>query len=289
MIEATVAILVAKTLSSKTDGERLLRLLSSHLPQHLPERFGDAEPLNSKFDPRNFHSALDVWGKFNFIAERLHPRVLLQVLFWPPVSRDPRHSSIALIRFQSEQDIDIERLSAFVEEVTSTFEADYAVAHILTATELEDRLENLRHRATSWPQAPAESTVARLRRRIDKEGFASVLWSMDMAQNCTVQLRKCLQDLYWLNVFGSPYVEMFGRERLLATPGFAVKELSNSSISVRLAGVLNDTDSCWKTFKTARDKCKIHLACDAFFNPQAPADYVYRSPNFNFPLEMYKR
>ncbi len=41
-------------------------------------------------------------------------------------------------------------------------------------------------------------------------------------------------DLVWYNVFGEPYIKLFGKEKLLSTPGFMVEELSGNLIAIQL-------------------------------------------------------
>jgi hypothetical protein len=222
------------------------------------------------------------------MAWRKHPEFMLHVHFWPLLSRDPRHSSITINCFESDQLDDLGRFCEFVYRVSEIFEADYSMAHILTWAELEDRLETIRRRPAMWPQASGEQTVQRFRQRTEREGFASVLWSMDVPDINTVQLRKCLPDLYWVNVFGRPYLEMFGRENILETPACEVRELSNGAVGIRLTESLIDTTEDWGSYKLARDRCKGHLDTGAFFDATMPPRHVYQVPQFQFPKEMYK-
>lgn len=282
MIELTATVLVPERITSMGKGRTFLHLLLKHFPRHVPERFGEAEPLTERFDPGNLDSVLRAWGHFSFIAERSNPPTLVFVLFCPVVSRNPRHSSISLLRFQSDQTDDAHRVSAFVCEAAEIFGADYAVAHILTRTELEDRLAVIRQRPAVWPQASGEWSVAYLRKRAEREGFASVLSHMRDGHN-TVRLRKGIRDLSWVTVFGGPYLELFGRERVLTTPAAVVRELSNGAVALTLTEGLNDTNEAWESYKVDRDRCKAHLDSDAFLDASMPPDHVYRVPQFRFP------
>jgi hypothetical protein len=220
-------------------------------------------------------------------------------------------------------------MAVFCRQISTAFEADYAVAHILTHAELEERLEEhlrdvravpavsfqlsqsarseieksgfigltQRELATNIqgvtirPPGGSEAVAReseRMNQRIHKEGFARVLWEMTVMQHTTVKLEKCLPDLCWLTVFGRPYVEMFGRAGLLATPAHEVRELPSGSISVRLTEGLEDTPSAWQSFRQVRDRCKAHLDRDAFFDPVAPATHIYRVPQFHFPRDMHR-
>jgi len=59
-------------------------------------------------------------------------------------------------------------------------------------------------------------------------------------------------------------------------------------LTVNVTWDIPDTPEGWANFKAARDCCKRHLDCNAFFDPNAPRGHAYRVPEFRFPLEMYK-
>lgn len=282
MNELTATVLVSQPTTAFEKGQQLLGLLLKHFPRHVPERFGDSEPPKGRCGLGDVETALQAWGHFNFIADRSNPRILLHVLFWPSQSPKPKHSSISLLDFQSERADDATRVSDFVYEASEAFGADYAIAHIFTWTELEDRLETIRQRPAAWPLPPAEQSVARLRQRVEREGLAPVLWSMGAGKANTVKLQKHLPGLSWMTVFGRPYVELFGQEKILSTPATNVRELSNAGIGIELTDGLRDTREDWENFKKVRDRCQAHLDCNAFFNPAMPPGHIYRVPNFQF-------
>ena len=168
----------------------------------------------------------------------------------------------------------------FVCEASEVFDADYAVAHILTRSELDDRL------ATLTTQTRSDQGL--LRRRIEREGFEKVLWSMSMPIYSTRWLEKWMPDLPWLTIFGRPYIDMMGRERILNTPANKVKALSSGAIALQLTEGLEDNPTDWQTFRTIRERCKQYLGSDAFFDPFASPGHLYRVPEFHFPAELYK-
>src|SRR6476619_5796824 len=45
----------------------------------------------------------------------------------------------------------------------------------------------------------------------------------------THRLKKYLPDIYWMTVFGAPYVRLFSQELLLSAPAYQVQELENGS------------------------------------------------------------
>ncbi len=279
MIELSCTALVPNRLTSKLDGRRLLDIFVQHFPNHLPERFGDTEPLRWRFDANNLEAVLDAWHGYGFIAERFDPEVLLNVHFMVP-SPKPKHSIIGLLRFQTERNEDVDSFEHFVREVATVFDADYAAAHILTQTELAERLDILKTKPGS--------NVEYMKQRVQRDGFARVLWGMTVLPHNSPKLMKCLPDLLWFTVFGQPYVSMFGREKILSAPAQEVRQLPNGAISLKLTEGLKDDVLSWEKFKMVRDRCKEYLDGKAFCNSSNSDDPYRAAPQFQFPLDMYK-
>lgn len=278
MIELSSIILVPRPLTSKREGQTFLESYIRHFPRQLPQKFGEVEPLRKKFDAAGLESALSAWGQFAFIAERRNPGMQFQILFAHP-SRKPAHASISVIRFQAEDENAVSRFEDFVCDVATTFEADLAVAHILTRTELEDRV--------NAPESGRRIDVPLLRTRVEREGFARVLWGMTVLQNHSLKIRQGLPGLYWLTVFGRPYINLFGYDRLLETPAKAVQELSNGSVKIKLTNFLRDDKESWQEFRQVRERCKDHLGRRAFLDHSARHVGDYQVPQFQFPIELY--
>jgi hypothetical protein len=73
-----------------------------------------------------------------------------------------------------------------------------------------------------------------------------------------------LPDFYWGMVFGKPYCDLFGIERLLATPAHTVKRLGESLVYVQLTADVNDCEHNHAAIMQARQLAKRHLGLDAF-------------------------
>jgi hypothetical protein len=73
-----------------------------------------------------------------------------------------------------------------------------------------------------------------------------------------------LPDFYWGMVFGKPYCDLFGIERLLATPAHTVKQLGESVVYVQLTADVNDCEHNHAAVMQARQLAKKHLGLDAF-------------------------
>ena len=261
-------------------GRELLTTLLKYFPTHMPQFFGNTEPLRNRFSPDSVDDALICWGQQFFILKREKPKVLMQASFASSTSPRPRHSSISFFDFQLLDRAQLSTLAAFVKELAQTFRADYAMAHILSQNELEDWLASRLETPTSPPAPPASQIVARLRTRISREGYARVLWGVECLKLQTVNLQRCLPNLYWLNVFGPPYAALFGRQQLMEVPAASVEALAYGGTAIQLTEDLKDSKEGWESFKAARTKCRNHLDSNAFCDSSAGPDHNYQTPTF---------
>lgn len=94
------------------------------------------------------------------------------------------------------------------------------------------------------------------------------------------QLKMYIPDLYWQTYFGRPYIDMFGRERLLSAPVFKSEELSDGLIRLQLTESLDDMHTNHDLIMKVREKVKQHLKKDAFFNPKKGEKHKYVVPRF---------
>jgi hypothetical protein len=188
------------------------------------------------------------------------------------------------MEFEANDAQDVRRVCEFTAEVAETFDADYAVAHVLTRFELEDRLAAILSRPPQWPQPPGEETVRRLRALISRQGYAAVLGAMRDGDH-TVKLRKCIKDVSWFTVFGRPYIEMIGEEKLLRTPAHDVRPLSNGAIAIRLTERLDNTEESWPIFRDAALRCKAHIGHEVYCEDDAAAESERLVPLFRLPWQ----
>ena len=88
-----------------------------------------------------------------------------------------------------------------------------------------------------------------------------------------------LPGIYWANFFGRPYIEFFGRNKLLATPCYEVREINDDLILLLTAESINapqmiDSDD-------AVNQVKAYLNQNAFAGPNFPEESC-AVPAFNF-------
>jgi hypothetical protein len=74
-----------------------------------------------------------------------------------------------------------------------------------------------------------------------------------------INLRVRLPELKWITLFGQPYIDLFGKEKLAATPCFKVHEINDQTIGIQL------TESIYNEIPSSLKKSiKMYLGEDAF-------------------------
>ena len=252
MNQLFINILTPRPLTSVGDSRLVLESWKDLLPTHLPERFGNAEPLRGRFDANSVEKALSAW-KWPFIATRNEPRVIATVFMRQGL---PKHAWLSL-SFEADH---IEQLSAvrFLKGMASRLDADFAQLHLLTKLDVATDIES--------------GTVQALDRSGEK-------WSLSVT---THNLLKGIPDLYWTNIFGRPYVDLFGLERLCSVPAAVVDQVTAEHIYVQLTADIVDVKVDLLEFSKRRSLAKLHLNCNAFFEKEAGLDRTYNVPRFRF-------
>ena len=81
-------------------------------------------------------------------------------------------------------------------------------------------------------------------------------------------IQRCVPDVYWMTVFGAPYVKMFGREKLLTAPVHKAEALDEKTVAVQLTPRLEDLRSDPAAFAETKRRLKTFLGDTAFFDPE---------------------
>jgi hypothetical protein len=102
----------------------------------------------------------------------------------------------------------------------------------------------------------------------------------------TQLLRKYIPDIYWVTVFGKPYVDLFSRERLLSAPAYQVRELENGSVLIQLTEFPGESGEGPNSYETRKALVKAHLNSDAFFDLSKGVDHKYFVPEFSWNYEL---
>jgi hypothetical protein len=242
MTEIQIGLLTRTSLASREAGAEFLGLLLSKAPQYSPEKYNHSEPINQVFVQSRIDDALDSWGD-EFLWKRQRPKVLGQVLTGGPMVHDVAYLSVA------EKAFDVGILEGFVEAVHSQWPVDIAYGLMMSAADMED---------------------------INHYKDCVVPFGQGLTSR---HLEKHLPWLPWLTFFGPAYVEMFGKEKLLAAPAHRVEACSRDLMEIQLTERVQDCVKAREEVETVRASVIEHLNEGAFYGKPGP-DGAYRSPEF---------
>lgn len=240
-----VEVVTRSDITAVEFGRRYFELLGEHAPRWCPGKYGFSEPVRAPFSMEALPDAWKPW-----LLWKSKRRGVAWGAVDMPVAAHERHSTLfvnAVLRESNSQ------LSALVQSLGESFCPDYGYAHLLTAKEI--RGYN-RPEVARWNDGPLMSVPLHL-------------------------LQEAIPDLYWANLFGPPYVELFGAERIASAPVHSVVELSPDVFYLQLTPRIEDVYDQTR-FNHHRDLAKEHLGIDAFWRPDGrPGDY--RQPDFKLP------
>lgn len=250
MVMLELQILSPLSLTSREDGRLVLDLWNKCLPRLVPDTYGNWEPIDRQFDLENIETVLDAW-KWPFLARKKSPRVRFDV--WPRKGSQSLHSiwSISVDSAAANQS----DLLDFIKKASVVLEADFACLHLLTNHELE--------------RGKINNTVSVLNKSATKFTFS--VRSKDLQQR--------IPDLFWVTVFGRPYVKMFGDEKLLSAPVYIAERLQNGAVMLQLSSNLTDLEDKQSELERVRVATVKHLGENAFFKVGSQA---YQVPKFAF-------
>lgn len=223
-----VGIFTSASLVGKTNGKRLLEVLIESAPHYSPDRYNDHEPINIPFDPSNIDEAIHrAWG-FGFLWKRKTPAMEGHV--W--VGGNDMHSRMYLSL--PRKSFDVERVLHLVGAIREAFGVDFGYIHLPVDEEDARDLQYYRRHVMPFSQGAT-----------------------------TEDLRAGIPDFCWAMLFGPPYVELFGRERLLTTPAARVEELGDA-IYIQLTSDIAHVAGRRDDYLAAQAAAKTHLNSDAF-------------------------
>ena len=206
------------------------------MPEYLPDKFGNWEPIDQVFEVNKRDMVLKHW-RWPFLATKKKPRMDAGV--WMRKGTKPLHASWDLT-FRSGE-VDVTRLTRFLQQAAKELEADFSCLTLFTETEIDFGRRN----RTAW--------------NLDKKAtkFQFAIYSQFLQQ--------CIPDVYWMTLFGAPYLKVFGKDHLLAAPVHKAEVLSDSIISLQLAPSLEDVSTDAMGFAETKKRLKTFLGEDAFF------------------------
>ena len=99
-------------------------------------------------------------------------------------------------------------------------------------------------------------------------------------------IERALPDIYWCNLFGPEYVEMFGQENISSVPCYSIERLQDGGARLLLSASPLDYLEDPSGFEKHREEVKAHLGVDAF--DTGDLHYRGRVPKLRY-LEERKR
>jgi hypothetical protein len=237
-------VLTPAHIGSRVSGRAILETLLEAAPEWTPEKYNYFEPVNRPFDSARLDEVLDAW-RFSFFWRRKQPTVKGTVLFGGKA-----HSGIYVEVAQ--RAFAIEPALNFLRELRRHFPIDLAYIHVAHDGDFQDRERYRGH----------------------VEPFILGL--------ATHRLREGLPDLPWATLFGPPYVELFGRERLLNTPAAHVEQLAGG-VYMQLTPKITDVAVSREMYLATQKAAREHLDSGAFLG-ETSADQL-RVPEFLCPVQ----
>jgi hypothetical protein len=246
-------ILSPHPLSRQEDARNLIRLWAEVAPDILPDRVGTYEPIKREFSVDDLSELLAEWENhvlFRRVAKpKLHSSIFMQ--YGP----HRKHSSWT-ISVDDPNGLSLSSLQKLLEQASTDFSADFAFLHSPMTCDIEIGL--------------ASGSIAYL-------NSAKSRISLFVT---THLLARYIPDIYWVTLFGQPYVRLFSRERLLSAPAYRVHELGNGSVLMQLTEFLDESAEALDSYQACKILVKDHLSSDAFFDLKKGANHKYRVPEF---------
>lgn len=240
------------------------------LPEYVPDRWNIVEPFNKPFDLSEIRQLMPLPGyNFDFYWKRVtKPKV------WGHFSKrktTPKYTTHAghslFLKYERNSTADI---TGYLCSCAKNFGVDYAFCDSMV---------------DSYRLFAGES-------RGGAEFFLSA------------PLDRWLPDLRWAQIFGPPYVRLFGLEKLLSAPAYKVEQLGPEMVYLQLSESLFDMHDHFEMVDAERQKIKAHLDDNIFFDREKsvhyleryhdtglrcmttnhilPEDHIYRTPVFDF-------
>lgn len=239
------------------------------LPDYAPERWNLVEPINKPFDLATIRELMPRPGyNYDFLWKRVSKPKGWGWFYKRKIT--PRYTSHAAhLMHLDVRRHEVEGLPCYLKSASSRFGVDYGFCDTMVEQYIE------------W------------------NSLTSGVYGC-FSSNLT----RWLPDLRWAQVFGPPYVRLFGLERLLSSPAYKVEQIGPEAVYLQLSESLFDMHEQYEAVDAERQKVKAHLDDNIFFDPKKsvhylerlndtgprhmtasqilPEDHLYRTPVFEF-------
>lgn len=227
----------AYSLREPESHEALLQTWLEAAPTLFPTHYAVDGPLRLRLDPRSIASIARNIGGAGWVARRTGPSLRFGLL---PGIRS--HGSIWMEVGGGKGEVIAHHLKTLFGALSGLLAPDYATLHVLTPSEEKEAL------------AIGRPDLAILH-------LATMATSLSTGQ--TKPLLTGLRSIYWVNLFGPPYVRLFGRQQLAHPPiGAAVERPASVEITITEQPPV---EASYPDFAEKRDQLKEYLGRDAFW------------------------
>ncbi|NVB37055.1 hypothetical protein G6O69_04380 [Pseudenhygromyxa sp. WMMC2535] len=221
----------------------------SSIPPLTPTRISNYEPIRRRY--RTPADAAKIWGP-PLLWKSAKPRCSGYVHARGAIGPVTIHDDIG-ITIEQYRNYPEQAISRLFDTWSSHSEADIGYIQLLSDPDIHE----------SWKFG--ETYV--VDQRIPSYGM---YWT-------THTLRKYIPNIHWGMVFGKPYIDFFGRDRILSAPAHFVQEAPSGQILLQLTSSLFDLEHDYEHVHKTRERVKEHLGADAFYKPRRP---TYHAPRF---------
>jgi hypothetical protein len=236
-----VKLFTRDVLTDPERGRRLVRLIEEYVPSWLPHRYGWSVPLRNTYDPDQFE---DFWTGLEFGLDWRNAKRTASGHITTRVGPRDTLSSITLSGEHSRV-LDLAALAELVQESAQALDLVYGVLDLFHP----DDLYTDGHGGHLFGENQGTPFLA-----VQERG-----------------LKECLPDLAWGNVFGAPYVELFGgAERVRSATVAQVTELGPEQFYLQLTDDITDVQQNRAAFTAVREAAKQHLGADCFAGYPGP-------------------
>ena len=257
----SINVLSPLSMYHSSDFLGVIQMYCDLLPKMIPEKWGWGE-ADKDFDINNLEQLVSV-SKIR--ADKLHVRQSIPMELRKPIVVDDKCQTISWSRkkapkaegafgvrwcSKSPSLRDTHALTDFVAELHQIDQA--ALVAWMKATSVRTNA----HLALMDTMTPAY------------QDFAMNSGSAPTGERNLVTthiLRHWVPDIFWGTVFGSPYVALFGKEKLLNAPAKVIEQIGQDMIYVQLTEKLADVINDPEGMALKRKAFKDHVAVDAFF------------------------
>jgi len=248
-----IQILTPRALTTRSDGEELLALWRDHLSEYYPQRYGNCEPLEHAVEAATEYRILDHW-KWPLLTSRSSPSMESQVFMRKGKLLQHATWVLSLDGTHLRQDLAIN----FLRNAGLQLRADFGCLTILS---------------------PDEAKRGRERgivKSLDKRGtkFNFFISSQSLQQS--------LPDVYWATFLGKPFLDWYGKDKLLALPSHKIDLISDNTLLIQATESMNDLKTRWADVSGVRDKCLRELCGDVQATPYEKEIRQHGRPTFTF-------